>query len=154
MNLGGTNTQPSVVEALWSGGSLEWRHLPVYLLAVKNESTQVDSGIQVYPCTQWKPHLHALVLAQAVNDFDDEVLGNLEVLQADALRAVQHEEEVDGTAGALCIKAQDGGACVFLLSISLRAAHLEGRRTKASSCCLLLVLARWVPHPPPKHHVK
>lgn len=39
----------------------------------------------MYPWTQWKSHLHTLVLAQAVDDFDDEVLGNLEVLQANAL---------------------------------------------------------------------
>lgn len=67
----------------------------------------------MYPCIQWKPHLHTLVLAQAVNDLDDEVLGNLEVLQANALRAVQHEEEVDRPAGALCIKAQEWrGLCL------------------------------------------
>lgn len=68
----------------------------------------------MYPSTRWKSHLHTLVLAQAVNDFDDEVLGNLEVLQADALRAVQHEEEVDRTAGALCSKAQERRGLCFL----------------------------------------
>ena len=67
----------------------------------------------MYSGTRWKPHLHTLVLAQAVDDFDDEVLGNLEVLQADALRAVQHEEEVDGTAGALCSKAQEQRGLCF-----------------------------------------
>lgn len=101
MNLGEIKTQPSE-------GSLEWRHLPVFLLAIKNECTQA------YPSTQWKSHLHTLILAQAVDDFDDEVLGNLEVLQADALRAVQHEEEVDGTAGALCSKAQERRGLRFL----------------------------------------
>ena len=47
-------------------------------------------------------HLDQLVPAQPVDDLDDEVLGNLEVLQPDALGAVQHEEDVDGAALALC----------------------------------------------------
>lgn len=86
----------------------------------------------VHPCTRWKPHLHTLVLAQAVDDFDDEVLGNLEVLQADAFRAVQHEEEVDGPAGALCSRAQDLNLLFhgcFLCELHV----LPGSRAKASS---------------------
>lgn len=47
-------------------------------------------------------HLDQLVPAQPVDDLDDEVLGDLEVLQPDALRAVQHEQDVDGAALALC----------------------------------------------------
>lgn len=47
------------------------------------------------------PHLDQLIPAQPVDDLDDEVLGDLKVLQADALRAVQHEEDVDGAALAL-----------------------------------------------------
>lgn len=47
-------------------------------------------------------HLDQLVPAQPVDDLDDEVLGDLEVLQPDALGAVQHEEDVDGAALALC----------------------------------------------------
>lgn len=46
-------------------------------------------------------HLDQLVLAQPVDDFDNKVLGNLKVLQAYALRAVQHEEDVNGATPAL-----------------------------------------------------
>lgn len=38
MNLGGIRTHPSyILEAKPCGGSLEWTHLPIFLLAVKNK---------------------------------------------------------------------------------------------------------------------
>lgn len=46
-------------------------------------------------------HLYQLVPTQPVDDLDDEILGDLKVLQPDALGAVQHEEDVDGAALAL-----------------------------------------------------
>lgn len=48
------------------------------------------------------PHLYQLVPGQPIDDLDDKVLGDLEVVQADALGAVHHEEDVDGAAPALC----------------------------------------------------
>lgn len=104
-NLGGIKTHPSYTLEVQPCGDISL----VFCLHRKTcECTQACPG------TWWKSHLHTLILAQAVNDFDDEVLGNLEVLQTDALRAVQHEEEVDGSTGALCSKAQEQRSLCFL----------------------------------------
>lgn len=82
----------------------------------------------------WGPapaHLDQLVPAQPVDDLDDEVLGDLEVLQPDALGAVQHEEDVDGAALALWAAGGGGGGGVSCLNTPGTAPSPTGQSTQS-----------------------